>query len=69
MVPKKIKIMGWTINAAHRCAWLVLALLVVLAFVPTAIASHYGVWNMTLAIVFSVSSLCAISAHLASRTD
>ena len=69
MVPKKVKIMGWTINAAHRSAWLTLVLLVVLAFVPTAVAAHYGALNVTLAVVFSLASICAVSAHLASKTD
>jgi len=48
IVPKNIKWTGWTINFAHRSAWIGLVRGMLLAGVPTFLLKKYGNWWLPL---------------------
>ncbi len=61
IVPKRIKWMGWTMNFAHRSAWIRLAVGIAVAIVPLFLSKAYDnrwfppVWIAILIIVSVVT--------------
>jgi hypothetical protein len=70
VVPRRIRWAGWTLNFAHRAAWLVLLGSVVLAAGPTLLVVLRGrasQLQVILVTAASVALLVALSAWEASR--
>ena len=71
IVPKRLKWMGWTVNAAHAGAipmvMFLIALLVVPVFMVTANGGGTGSVLVTGAV--SITVVCLLSAYLSSRTE
>ena len=71
IVPKRIRWAGWTLNFAHRAAWLVLLGSVVLAAGPTllvVLSRRAGPFEIILTTAASVALIVALSAWEASRS-
>jgi len=68
IVPKSIKWMGWTVNAARTSAIPVLLLLVAVLAAPVFIAAFKGagIGIVLLTDVVSTTVVCLLSAYLAS---
>lgn len=68
IVPKHIKWMGWTVNAARPSAVPVVFLLLAVLAVPVFIAAFEGagLGIVLLAVAASITVVCLLSAYLAS---
>ncbi len=70
IVPKRLKWMGWTINAARPSAipavLFLIAIIVVPIFIATAKGAGYGIVLITGAAAITV--VCLLCAYLSSRT-
>jgi hypothetical protein len=71
IVPRRLKWMGWTINAARPSAIPVLLLLLAILAVPVFIVSAKGAGNSIVMITGAVdiAVVCLICAFLSSRTE
>ena len=61
IVPKRAKLMGWTINFSHRHAWTTLALIIALMTGPLAVLASAGQVNSPTwfaAVIAEVVLLC-----------
>ncbi len=70
IVPKRARWAGWTLNFAHRAAWLVLAGSVLLAAGPTllvVLSGRAGPFGIILTTAASVALVVALSVWEASR--
>jgi hypothetical protein len=70
IVPKGLKWMGWTVNAARPSAIPALLLLIALFVVPVQVVSAMGAGDGIKLItgVASITVLCLVCAYLSSRT-
>jgi hypothetical protein len=68
IVPKRLKWMGWTVNAARPSAIPVLLCLVALLVVPAMLVTANGGGTVVtlLTVAASVGFVCLLSAHLSS---
>ena len=70
VVPKRNgKWGGWTMNIAHRSAWLLLAATIVAATIPAAllaVTQTWDVWVWLAYVVIVAASACILSVILAS---
>jgi hypothetical protein len=68
IVPKRIKWMGWTINAAHPAAFLVLLGMIALLVAPTEIVAANGgsTAGIFLTGAGSILVICLLAAYLSS---
>jgi len=71
IVPKRLKWMGWTINAARPSAIPVLLLLLAILAVPILIVEARGAGNGIVLITgaASITVVCLLCAYLSSRTE
>ena len=71
IVPRGIKWMGWTVNAAHLSAIPALLLLIAMVLVPQIILDAAGAGNDIKLItgIASITVLCLVCAYLSSRTE
>ncbi len=70
IVPKSLKWMGWTVNAAHPGAIPMVLLLIAILAVPIVIVCAEGGGTGVLLLTMAVSTtvLCLLCAYLSSRT-
>ena len=71
IVPKRLKWMGWTINAARPSAIPVLLLLLAILAAPILVVEAKGAGNGTVLITgaASITVVCLVCAYLSSRTE
>ncbi len=71
IVPRGLKWMGWTVNAARPGAIPVLLLLIALLVVPVSVVSAMGAGNgiKLMTGVASITVLCLVCAYLSSRME
>lgn len=71
IVPRGVRWMGWTVNAARPSAIPVLLLLIALVVVPVDFVSALGAGNgiKLITAVTSITVLCLVCAYLSSRTE
>jgi hypothetical protein len=71
IVPRRLKWMGWTINAAHPKSFLVLLFLLGLLGAPLFVTKARGGSEVATLLtgVASIIVVCVICAILSSRTD
>lgn len=71
IVPKRLKWLGWTINAARPSAIPVVLLLLAIVAVPLLIVEATGAGSGIKLVTgaASIAVLCLVCAHLSSRTE
>ena len=71
IVPKRLKWMGWTINAARPSAIPVLLLLLAILAVPIFIVAAKGAGNgmVLITAAATITVVCLLCAYLSSRTQ
>jgi hypothetical protein len=71
IVPRRLKWMGWTVNAARPSAIPILLFLAAILAVPALIATANGVGSSAVRAIgaASIALVCLICAYLSSRTE
>ena len=71
IVPKRLKWMGWTVNAARPNAIPVLLLLLAILAVPVFIVAAMGAGTgmMLVTAAATITIVCLLCAYLSSRTE
>ena len=72
IVPKRIRLAGWTINIAHRSSYFVLALLMILAAAPIILVVEFSTptfWKVLGAIAGSLVLVIGVCVYFSSKAE